>query len=947
MIKDRDPEIIGDVGESAVRTMLLRFGWNVWPTNNRDRGTDLIVLTKGIDWPMAFGVQVRSGQSYFASSEYDANGDLLGWWHADTSNRFEYWNNHTLPHILVLYDDAEGVGYWVHITTEKVRSTGKGRKILVPTNQTIEESHREGLLAVTQGRFHTPKLEGTAFWAAAANIAPEQQLRYALLAPRLVAPHVNTGHGNPVSAVEAVALLAHGRFRDLAAIAENHPTVPDPTEEPPEGSDWAWSLVAAFWNWALTDRIDQLGAVYNSAPRGADEAASGVLLACALQRLRFHVHGIEPREGHAESITLLNEMVERSEFTPTDLGWVLVHRACCYSEADRDEDALADARAALENLTDGADVTATALAAAATATVWSIVATQDFEEADLGGVMTASDNAVSWWRSQIISGALTAAARTHFDAWVEKRFLLSPSGNVWDNKLFAAELNASLLGDHGTYRHIASLKARERMMSAVSAHDEIAELTEGLNSLRRSGDERSLEAAIAHLRRAGPIEAVVRFVNGISTDGWTRSTAAANLSALRLAGDLMDRALATELLLWIAQCVGGTGSAYIERLFKMAPIDPSVIGAASGLMCSADSSAHQAVAKMIGALTESPLDHPVSRLPDVIWLLDFDRVPHAERSALSELGWKGKGRVGIAALGWFAANDNLAALSELTKRAVGGDLGALKAIPVVALSDADAKPIIERIESLVQASLYSAREGTYSIGGLDYGGTLTQLNLQFPAVARWDPVVELLCEPRVFEADKYSPCSQIINSPNLLPERVRARFKANADFIGKGVNANGCTLDSGMGTAISIAIHATTGPDADEGLAGLAYGSIRQRQSAALVLGAGHQPNMQPVLLGLANDSDFEVRHETAHAVGKLVAANPSPEIANLAQHIAADEGIELQELLLVGLGRRNQALSGIGARIAQHLVDNPSARVRHRAQRLVSRHAIKRESTS
>ena len=387
MTSSGDPVITGDVGESAVETMLLRLGWNVWSTNNRDRGTDLIVLTKDIDRPVAFGVQVRSGRTRFTSKEHDDNGDVLGWWHADSSSHFDHWSNHTLPHILVLYDDDEGIGYWIHVTADKVRSTGKRCKILVPADQTIDEPHREELLAVAYSQGHPPMLEGTAFWATAENIFPEHQVRYALLAPRLVAPHVNTGYGNPISAVEAVALLAQGRFRDLAAFAEQHPAVPDPTGEPPEGSDWAWSLVAAIWNWATTDRVDRLNAAFDSAPGGKEKGASGVLLACALQRLHVHGDGMKPHIGHAEATAVLDELMERSDVDPADLGWVLVQRARCHTDAGRDEDAQADARAALEKLTDGADVTATALAAAATATVWSIVAAQDFEEADLGGLI--------------------------------------------------------------------------------------------------------------------------------------------------------------------------------------------------------------------------------------------------------------------------------------------------------------------------------------------------------------------------------------------------------------------------------------------------------------------------------------------------------------------------------------------------------------------------------
>ena len=212
---------------------------------------------------------------------------------------------------------------------------------------------------------------------------------------------------------------------------------------------------------------------------------------------------------------VLDELAQRSDLDAADFGWILVQRARANNDAGRGQEAESDATRAIEKLLDRRDVAGTALAGAATAAVWGIVAARNFEEANIGGLLTASDNAVSWWRSQTISRALTSAADKQFDFWAEKRFLLRIGGDGASADLFAAELNADLVGDHGIWQQISSLKARQRMMSAATSRDEVNELIEGLDALRGSGDESSLESAISHLRQVGPIEAVAKSVNKI------------------------------------------------------------------------------------------------------------------------------------------------------------------------------------------------------------------------------------------------------------------------------------------------------------------------------------------------------------------------------------------------------------------------------------------------
>ena len=129
MTRSDRPASTGPIGEGEVDTKFRRLGWNVWPTNNRDRGTDLIVLANDADRPVAFGVQAKAGPSYFRRKERDGNGNVSGWWYYEPSPRhFDYWTNHTLPHFVVLYDDDERTAYWVHVTADTAKSTGRAAK---------------------------------------------------------------------------------------------------------------------------------------------------------------------------------------------------------------------------------------------------------------------------------------------------------------------------------------------------------------------------------------------------------------------------------------------------------------------------------------------------------------------------------------------------------------------------------------------------------------------------------------------------------------------------------------------------------------------------------------------------------------------------------------------------------------------------------------------------
>ncbi len=283
-------ETISGEGVSRAKANFQRIKWGPVENPSHDLGTDLFVQardTRGFSRGLVIGVQVKTGPSYFGRPRY-REGQIEGWWYREPNRRhFEEWTARCLPHLLVLHDLDQDISYWVQVTADAVMSTGQGCKILVPKAQTIDPKHIDDLYAVACQQRAAPVLEGTSFHGLEGGVPPARLLRYALVAPRLMAPNPNAGHDTPISAAQGLALLAQGRFRSLKTFADEHPDdVTDPVGY--GGSDWTWQFVCSMWDWAMTDSVDRLRNVSGSAPTEDAKAASGVLLACALQRLSKH-----------------------------------------------------------------------------------------------------------------------------------------------------------------------------------------------------------------------------------------------------------------------------------------------------------------------------------------------------------------------------------------------------------------------------------------------------------------------------------------------------------------------------------------------------------------------------------------------------------------------------------------------------------------------------------
>ena len=296
----------GNSGESAVMSEFQRWGWGALHNAREDIGTDLLIMARsndGISPELLMGAQVKTGPSYFTSPT-NKKSDEEGWWYRDKQRtHVDDWVEHPLPHLLILHDLETRKSYWAHVTAESIVSTGKGAKVLVPRRNEINEESRDALLRVAESI--GAGWDGSA-WRGAAPRRKIDQLRYAMIVPRIIAPHQNRGQEDPISPAQGLAMIVQGRLREYENFAKKYEEVPD-VNAAKDSDDWHWRFVHAMAQRIENGNPEFLQALIEEAPNEAARVAAGVATACALldvDELDKAVHIIESESsrGSAEPI---------------------------------------------------------------------------------------------------------------------------------------------------------------------------------------------------------------------------------------------------------------------------------------------------------------------------------------------------------------------------------------------------------------------------------------------------------------------------------------------------------------------------------------------------------------------------------------------------------------------------------------------------------------------
>jgi hypothetical protein len=882
MARASEQEQKGSTGASEVTGKFARIGWGFAEITRHDNGIDLFLMARDerlFDLGLTLGAQVKAGPSYFREPHESSNGEPDGWWFRDDDGQhLSDLAEHGLPQLLVLYDLDTQIAYWVHVTPEAVQSTGKGAKILVPCSNTIDKEHRQALLDIAATTRPQPEWQGSA-WGGAPLLAARDVLRHALLAPRLVAPHRNTGLG-VITATQGIAMLMQARVADLNHIAHQHPSVPT-IQEAKTSPDWTWRLFGALGHRLITGEVDVLQAASVDAPSTAERTAATVAA----------VAGLLEEDQSDQAVLLLRKALELDDAEPVDHAWLTVQYARSLAEIGELQQAR-DAAVSVQGLRrlHPEDLTAAAIEGIAAELLFRIT---DFGSEDLEQAIRGADTAVAWWRQQAGGRGLGAVLERSFQEWARDTTTRWAASDVANDQLLAAVLTANLAGDHGDWRYMSSLLGRDQLLR-VSRDSAPAAARDGLTTLRLAGAEESVKLAAIRLVRDGPAHGARLAAADIELGSSTSTSARANLDLLRFAGSVLDEDTANAAVQWILDTLTDS-AAFIARTSPTFEVSSWLLDTLAAVLDSASFPCHATVADYVLGLPPIKDQAWATSLAGVVRQIDAsawtaEKAARARERARDDHEALNYPFLGIAAVFYEDIRQGL--IADI----LSGSADALHAFGDVRdLSPRVASELISSLGAGLRGIISGAHKGHYMGGGPDIGDTVTLLNLWYPDQAEWPPLLELLADPLVMGKEKIHSIQRLAQQADQIPvsqhgtlatiatELIRRPPSPHVRFMGEPQDVAGpaALLQAALGTDPQTFAQLTVT---------LASAGADRRAWAARLAGQRAKSEDVGLLAGLACDTEPEVRASAAAALTRVVANHPGNPLAEAAFHNALQD---------------------------------------------------------
>ncbi|WP_319028190.1 DUF4365 domain-containing protein [Dietzia sp. PP-33] len=912
----------GAIGERAVAMQFEKLGWGVAenPTQH-DLGTDLWLQARDerrFDLGALVGAQVKAGESWFSNPHHE-DGQLVGWWFSDSDGRHvKYWTDHRVPHLLILHSIQSGVSYWVQITRELILSTGKGAKLFVPKANTVDSNHFGRLVQVALGDRAGHQWEGST-WNGGSSILRSDRLRFALLTPRLIAPHPNLTV-TELTAESSIALLIKMRLRDLDPKNRRETKAPS-VDEARQSEDWTWQLYAAMYDALVNgETIEVIQSLIDTAVEPFQRASAAAIF-CAMV-----VEEGKPQRG----LEAVSEVLERDDCGPVDHAWLLTHKARCLTELGCLEQAY-DFSVEVQNIRGNStdDPTVMAIVGSSSDLIFTI---SGWHSSNIPAAITGRDTLAAWWRTQEVAWGLQHNWQLAFKQWAhDPRRTFGAIDETW-LRIRTASLIAGMSADHSAWRYATGMLG-ERILTAVTAEAGHTEGAEALGMLRRAGLTDSLKLAVRQFLRTGPAQAAMDDAASIDLELSTRTSFQADLEMLRQAADVLPALEVDRHIRWILRGLQDLTPIF-ERARPTFAVKPTLLDTLTDLAPGASETVISEVIKHLVALPpqndQGDAHHYaalMSRIPDVAWT-DSDREslsarPEGDNFELGE------------AITILLARTDPSVREAQRKKIASGDLAALRAFGDIRELDSNtAKSLIEHLTESIYSEVRGLENGEHHIRSIDFASTLALINRWHPSVANWDSFISLLTARTLFSEHLSEPLKQlkwigsgipasVIDALEPILKRILENPPQSDPFFGSPDM-------SGHAAAALAAIRPGAVTNAE--LWKLLKGDQESRAAAVRVVAGRDNPGDLMTLAVFAQDPEAPVRATVAVSLARWAVEGIADQPAlQLLTQVLQDPGTYVARSVAAQLAQ--MAPSDVTAPLIEALRDHRSSAVRRAVQ--------------
>jgi len=791
------------MGEDMAAVIFQKIRWAPPVKVRQDIGTDLMTFARdtatagtqerAYDQGAPVFMQVKGSETEYSKAAAKRDGEP-GWWFAESSTyHFDHWLSFGLPYLLVLVDTTNQVAYWAEVNGKAIVATGKGRKIFVPASQKVDANSLDALnkLAVARRRYD---LEGAAWTGKLNDLGPADRLRYALVMPRLVAPHQNS---EPVLLTfeEAAALLMRNRVAELSYRADHKGQCPSPKDWHTH-KEWGWRFVGALHDLLTTGSSDQFPKLAEGTRHRFERDACVVVRAC-----------ITYIDGDAQAAAGLLKPTKYTK--PADRGWMGTQLAALMLELDKPEEASKAARDALFAMRSlEGDLTVSAIRGGAAEVLYS---SAGFAGGNIEDAITTQDNAGSWWRAQDVSWALERDLELRFEAWADSNTRHFVSGTA-RSEVVTAAWNAAFTGSWGSWRRLSRLNAQ--LVFTTGA--EPLQLGAALELLMFVGEKKAAKEAAQKMWMDGPVSALTAVVNLVALRPWSKRDEGAAMAVLAAGGDLLSGKAADKVVARILDILNSDGDVRTHGAawsYRWPEVDSTL----HQVLRAASIKAHRACADLIIDLFTACPDSVADALVRIARGLAIAELGNRRIIKLVNVASARADQYGLDLLE-VLASDSDRALAELRKRAEAGNRNAFRALLVAGSDQYDDYIAFGRSAArTVKQMVADARgtNGTVTVSGYvnDQLHDLTLAALNTHDTRLWKGVTDAI-EAGVIEETQLQGAVRTLalQFPNL-PAHVQRKLRTLAPNL-KGTNL-GFSFEANefAAAAVHLRIAAGTVPD--------------------------------------------------------------------------------------------------------------------------------------